>query len=185
MSEARVRAAWRDAAAANAAAGTGGGGGAAADAVLVALPPETAGRLRLASTRMSPTTGAWAHALHGPTATLGRGLENTVTVADPLVSRQHATLALTPDGWRVTNASRRQPLWVGGVELASGESHPLAPGAVLRLGNTRLRFLAPPDHLGNGAAEVGSPMMIGATGPARGRPSGLLGPGITLQYALA
>lgn len=122
-----------------------------------------------------------------PVATIGRALENTVTLLDPSVSREHALLTLSEGGWRVENLSRRNPLWVGPALIAPGNTAPLPAGAVLRIGATYLQFLAPPvspasptgavvDERFTPASARGGGMQLGEMNPLR--------PGVTLQFAL-
>lgn len=123
-------------------------------------------------------------------ATLGRGLHNSVVLVDPSVSREHARLFLGVSGWQVENQSSANMVWVDGGEVPPGERADVAPGSVIRLGHTELQLLAPvapdpPETLSAATGELGYPS--GDETPSF--PSGasgtqLLGPGITLQFAL-
>src|SRR5258707_825611 len=121
----------------------------------------------------------WVYPLVDPVVSLGRGLENNAVLLDPSVSREHAVAREDPDGWYITNRSQRRPLWVGERLLAPGEEVPLAPGAALLLGATRLQFLVPRD------ADIWGMVSDGlADGPPAVEPARALAPGVTLQFAL-
>ncbi|HEY7851279.1 MAG TPA: PrsW family glutamic-type intramembrane protease, partial [Ktedonobacterales bacterium] len=75
--------------------------------------------------------------------TIGRSLDNAITLLDPSVSREHALLTLHESGWRVENLSQRNPFWVAGRVVAPGANAPVLPGDILRLGYTCLQLLAP------------------------------------------
>lgn len=145
-------------------------------AVLRLLPSGDAAK---AAREPSPAMGGWVHPVMGEAATLGRSLDNTVVLADALASRHHARIARTPRGWEVANLSRRQSLWVDDVPLGYARSCLLAPGAVLRIGESRVQFLAP--------APASAPMssLDGDDGSARASTGGLLRPGITFQFAMS
>ncbi len=121
----------------------------------------------------------WAYPLTAEPATIGRGLDNTIVLADALASRYHARIVRRPAGWEIANLSQRQPLWMDGAELACGRSCPLPAGAVLRIGETRIQFLAP----ATSSQQVASERAEGLSGyPTTG---GLLQPGITFQFAMS
>src|SRR5262249_54444484 len=78
-------------------------------------------------------------------------------------------------GWLLTNMSRQQPLEIESRLVAPGASAALRPAAVLRLGATCLRFLAPREGMSTQTGDTG----VIPTGASR-----MLRPGITLQFAL-
>ena len=116
-----------------------------------------------------------------PVTTIGRALDNAISLLDPAVSRQHAHLLLEDDGWWIENISRRNPLWVGGVKIVPGERGQVLPGQTIQLGSSRLQLLAPlvaPPRADERPARL-------ATGDSAGRsPFNPLSPGVTLQFAL-
>jgi RsiW-degrading membrane proteinase PrsW (M82 family) len=121
----------------------------------------------------------WVYPLVDPVVSLGRGLENNAVLLDPSISREHAVIREDTDGWFIANRSQRRPLWVGEQRLAPGEEGPLAPGAMLLLGATRLQFLAPHDARMWGVLSLERADRSPASEPARA-----LAPGVTLQFAL-
>ncbi|HZC04592.1 MAG TPA: PrsW family glutamic-type intramembrane protease [Ktedonobacterales bacterium] len=80
------------------------------------------------------------------TTSIGRSLDNAVSLPDPSVSREHALLTLRDTGWRIENVSRSNPFWVAGQVVAPGASATVRPGDILRLGYTCLQLLAPLGH---------------------------------------
>ena len=113
------------------------------------------------------------------TTTIGRSLDNAVTLLDPSVSREHAVLSLNESGWRIENISQRNPLWVGGRVVPPGASAAAQPGDILRLGYTCLQLLAPlaqPTPLSTASAPAAAPYEAPTANP--------LSPGVTLQFAL-
>ncbi|HEX8997172.1 MAG TPA: PrsW family glutamic-type intramembrane protease [Ktedonobacterales bacterium] len=120
------------------------------------------------------------------TTTIGRSLDNAITLLDPSVSREHAVLTLGDRGWRIENISQRNPFWVAGVKIEPGASAAVLPGDILRLGYTCLQLLAPVAHStptaladpvrGSADTRLSFPPEMTSTNP--------LAPGITLQFAL-
>jgi RsiW-degrading membrane proteinase PrsW (M82 family) len=112
-----------------------------------------------------------------PVTTIGRALDNAISLLDPAVSRQHARLLLEDDGWWIENVSQRNSLWVGSAKVAPGARARVLPGQTLQLGSSRVQLLAPL-HATPRASQQ-------ATGDSVGRfPYNPLGPGVTLQFAL-
>ena len=157
------------------------------------VPLTTAEPLLLEAERVYPITLL--------TTTIGRSLDNAVTLLDPSISREHAVLSLHEHGWRVENISQRNPLWVAGRRVEPGGVASVQPGDILRLGYTFLQLLAPvvppapapvappPDAPAPSAAPA---LPLGGRRPARGVASAAeavgtnpLTPGITLQFALS
>jgi len=77
-------------------------------------------------------------ALLQPTALIGRGRDVAVDLRDPLdpaVSREHARLHRSQDGWTVTQVSPNNPTYLNGVTpLPYGEPVPIAEGEYLNMG---------------------------------------------------
>jgi len=73
---------------------------------------------------------------------LGRGSETWLRLSDPLCSRTHAVLRVGTDGVRVADLGSANGSWLGG-RAVSGDGEPLAPGALLHLGDTVLRVAVP------------------------------------------
>lgn len=116
---------------------------------------------------------------------IGRDSRNNVVLADPAVSRAHARLHYTFDGWEIENVSARNLLWVEGREVHPGGRAPVAPGERITLGHTALQLLAPtadpflpPDGEEPLTQTSSGIAVLGASGAQ------ILGPGVTLQFAL-
>jgi serine/threonine protein kinase len=54
--------------------------------------------------------------------------------AKPSVSREHAIITLTRDGFQVVDLGSHNGSWINGVKLEKAEPHPLKPGDKLRIG---------------------------------------------------
>lgn len=72
-----------------------------------------------------------------PIAHLGRHSDCTVVVTGDGVSRRHATILRSADGWRVQDRGSENGTWVNGESIVSTD---LEPGDVIALGTTRIRF---------------------------------------------
>jgi RsiW-degrading membrane proteinase PrsW (M82 family) len=77
---------------------------------------------------------------------IGRAPSNDIILQDPTVSREHAGLLLTQDGWRVVNLTERNSVRVNGRRVPGGESMPINPQDILVVGNTMLQLVAPSNH---------------------------------------
>ena len=136
-----------------------------------------------------------------PVTAIGRGLRNAAVLLDPSVSREHAHLITTAEGWQIANVSEHNPLWVGPQTVAPGEYARVMPGDLLRLGETTLQLLAPlPSHAaaqgmraatddpaleGEGEAPPFDPLPItGGITALEASSTRLFSPGVTLQFAL-
>ena len=71
--------------------------------------------------------------------TIGRTANNDVVIADHSVSRLHAYVRLS-DGWLIADAGSKNGSWLDDVELEPRRESALPPGAVVKLGDVRLRF---------------------------------------------
>lgn len=156
----------------------------------------------LGGARVSPIT-------HG-VSTIGRAQRNAIVLLDPSVSRQHARLIASKEGWWIENCSTTNAVEVTGKSLAPGQGAALAPGDIVQLGQTELQLLAPrPQHPGpTSSAEAYSAYLAEESGeisgflldevddadlvdgqpgemllPHNASSTHLLGPGITLQFA--
>ncbi|HEV8190816.1 MAG TPA: PrsW family glutamic-type intramembrane protease [Ktedonobacterales bacterium] len=151
--------------------------------------------------RTEPGEGA-VYPISASATAIGRGLSNGVVLLDPSVSREHARLVRTAEGWWIENLSAKNPLWVEGQQIAPGDGRTIVPGEVLQLGQSRLQLLAPP-HRAPPPPRAGTLELvtdevsrtdlgadddsaypldeITATGVSATR---LFAPGVTLQFAL-
>ncbi|MFI5807810.1 FHA domain-containing protein [Streptomyces sp. NPDC051561] len=106
--------------------------------------PELSARARL-QVVAGPDAGG-VHLLHGGQIRIGRSADADVPLDDPDVSRLHCTVTLTEDG-RVTVADLGS---TNGTTLDGSDVGPrdvrLAPGALLRLGESALRLAYPAAH---------------------------------------
>jgi pSer/pThr/pTyr-binding forkhead associated (FHA) protein len=69
--------------------------------------------------------------------TIGRGAENTIVLADPMVSREHAKIGLSDGGWWIEDAGSANGIFVDGNRL---EKAALDSAKTYRIGNSALRF---------------------------------------------
>jgi pSer/pThr/pTyr-binding forkhead associated (FHA) protein len=80
-----------------------------------------------------------------PEAVIGRGANCALVLpGDPDVSRQHARLSSREDGWFLEDMESRNGTFVGEFAASRRIDSPtrLEPGAVFRVGNTRMRLEA-------------------------------------------
>ncbi len=159
-----------------------------ARAVALSLAPEALGVLRLLrventewpeavrrEAKGAPITGmlshewgGWVYPLARSVTSLGRGLQNDLVLLDPAVSRDHARLVLTREGWWVENLSEHNPLWVSDLYVPPRRHTRIFPGETLALGSTTLQLLAPdsPRHTSaRGDAGQGSRALLGPDEP--------------------
>jgi phage tail-like protein len=73
---------------------------------------------------------------------LGRASDVDVPINDGQVSRRHALLLCGPEGVRLVDAGSANGTFLGANRLPANQPIPLADGALLRMGQTRLRFVA-------------------------------------------
>lgn len=99
--------------------------------------------------------------LEGDELVIGRAADNPVSIPDTSVSRKHALVRSTGDGWAVSD------LGSGNGTLLNGEAitdeTPLNDGDVITLGDTELRFAG----AGGGAAEEEAPAAPSRRPPVR------------------
>jgi RsiW-degrading membrane proteinase PrsW (M82 family) len=141
---------------------------------------------------------------------IGRAQRNAVVLLDPAVSREHARLIASREGWWIENCSSTNTIEVAGQIYTPGQGAAISPGDIVRLGQTSMQLVAPrssftdpvisPDEYATYLAEATgestgylpdevniADLVDGASGSLL-RPYGassthLLGPGITLQFA--
>jgi DNA-binding NtrC family response regulator len=82
-----------------------------------------------------PDAGQVRHC-QGSTLTIGSAPTNELVLSDPLVSRQHALLRLTPRGIQLEDQGSKNGTWVGGLRV---ETAYILDGATVVLGSTLLR----------------------------------------------
>lgn len=112
--------------------------------------------------------------LSGDEVTIGRAADATVSVPDTSVSRKHALVRKTEDGWAVSDLGSGNGTIVNGEQIS--EEQPLAPGDVITLGDSEFQFAD--GSAGQGDALAASPRRppvrtarTGAPAPgARARP---------------
>jgi adenylate cyclase len=78
--------------------------------------------------------------LAGDAVTLGRGLENSVVLADTEISRRHARLQRLPQGWLLIDLNSSNGTRLNGIELEGPCL--LENGDVIALGDQRLEYHA-------------------------------------------
>jgi phage tail-like protein len=74
--------------------------------------------------------------------TLGRASDVDIPINDGQVSRRHALLLCGPEGVRLVDAGSANGTHLGNVRLPAQQPVPLPDGATLRVGTTRIRFVA-------------------------------------------
>ncbi len=75
--------------------------------------------------------------------TIGRTDTNDIPVDDESVSRFHAWLSKSPEGWKLVDAESRNGTWVGALKLAPNKAQIIQSGARLRFGEVEVLFLLP------------------------------------------
>ena len=83
------------------------------------------------------------HLLTRRETTIGRSLECDVVLMDPTVSREHARLLYSEQGWCLQNMTAHNVVRVNGQQLPGGEYVVIHPQDVLVLGSTMLQLVAP------------------------------------------
>jgi pSer/pThr/pTyr-binding forkhead associated (FHA) protein len=78
-----------------------------------------------------------AHPLNKEKILIGRGEENDITLNDPRVSRQHASIRMTQQGLYVKDSGSSTGLLING--RVTKESL-ITPGTILTIGDTQLKF---------------------------------------------
>lgn len=104
--------------------------------------------------------------LEGDEVVIGRAADNPVSIPDTSVSRKHALVRKTEDGWAVSDLGSGNGTLLNGEAVADETA--LGEGDVIRLGDTELRF----DGGAGAAAGALDPGDTGDTGddaPARNR----------------
>jgi pSer/pThr/pTyr-binding forkhead associated (FHA) protein len=76
--------------------------------------------------------------LEGPCMTIGRAVENDITIADPEASALHAALEQLPRAWCVRDLSSRNGTFVNGERVVT--ERPLRRGDEIRIGRSRLVY---------------------------------------------
>jgi phage tail-like protein len=72
--------------------------------------------------------------LNVPVLTIGRAPDNNLTLPDPLVSRHHAELRLSPEGPVLTDLDSSNGTFINSVQLMPHQPQLLATGAVVQIG---------------------------------------------------
>jgi RsiW-degrading membrane proteinase PrsW (M82 family) len=73
---------------------------------------------------------------------IGRAQRNAIVLLDPSVSREHARLIASREGWWIENCSAANTMEVSGQACQPGQSMALSPGDIVRLGQTSLQLVA-------------------------------------------
>ncbi|RKT04977.1 FtsK/SpoIIIE family protein [Streptomyces sp. 3211.6] len=137
------------------------------------------------------------HLLHPGSVRIGRSADADVPLDDPDVSRLHCTVTVMPDGRvAVADLGSTNGTTLDGAEVGV-RAVPLAPGALLRIGESTLRLATGggtrlpvvPDHEGHlalaGGPEAGTDASGGAPGPGAGTSGGAAGRGTGAPDAAA
>ncbi|HYC76571.1 MAG TPA: sigma 54-interacting transcriptional regulator, partial [Planctomycetota bacterium] len=81
--------------------------------------------------------GPLAFALTARALTIGRSPDCDIRFADPRVSRRHARIEPSPEGWRIVDLSSQNGILVNGVRATAAK---LSPGDVVHVGGVRLEY---------------------------------------------
>jgi ABC transport system ATP-binding/permease protein len=82
----------------------------------------------------SPTA---VHTVEQVTVTIGRGLENNVVIADPLVSRRHALLRRSGNQWELVDLNSPNGTYVNGARISRAV---IGPDDIVGIGHKRLHL---------------------------------------------
>ena len=140
-------------------------GGAAPARKPAPAKPKAAAASRLVA-QAGPASGQ-EFALEGDELVIGRAADNPVSIPDTSVSRKHALVRKTEDGWAVSDLGSGNGTMLNGEAIA--DETPLNDGDVISMGDTELRYA------GAGAGAAGeadatadiSPSSTGASGARR------------------
>jgi RsiW-degrading membrane proteinase PrsW (M82 family) len=106
--------------------------------------------------------------------TIGRAQRNAIVLLDPSVSREHARLIVSKEGWWIENRSATNAIEISGELLSPGQNTTLSPGNVVRLGQTALQLVAPrpqypdPNHDQASMEDAYATYLAEATGESMG-----------------
>lgn len=103
--------------------------------------------------------------LEGDEVVIGRAADNPVSIPDTSVSRKHALVRKTGDGWAVSDLGSGNGTLLNGDAVADETA--LSDGDVIRLGDSELRFDSGGGAAGAGASEEDD---AGDAAPARRAP---------------
>ena len=103
-------------------------------------------------------------ALEGDELVIGRAADNPVSIPDTSVSRKHALVRKTADGWAVSDLGSGNGTMLNGEAIA--DETPLSDGDVITLGDTELRYAG----AGGAAADPGDATADNPAGANRARP---------------
>lgn len=105
-------------------------------------------------------------ALEGDELVIGRAADNPVSIPDTSVSRKHALVRKTEDGWAVSDLGSGNGTMLNGEAIA--DETPLSDGDVITLGDTELRYSGAGGGAANEAdATADVPSATGASGARR------------------
>lgn len=122
-----------------------------------------------------PENGARLEVEKGTTI-VGRHRSGDVIVDDPAVSRRHAEIVRTPDGWALRDLDSMNGTFVNQRNIR-GALHPLEDGDEIRLGTCHISLIyrqssSPPHGDGSATAEpIKAPLAGASTAADSGRPS--------------
>lgn len=81
--------------------------------------------------------GIETHSLPSTPFSLGRGMGNDLVIQNPVVSREHAVLHLTPSGYAIQDLGSKNGTWVNGTRLGTSPQK-LVHGDTILLGNVQV-----------------------------------------------
>jgi hypothetical protein len=101
-------------------------------------PPRQGGRAAGGELLMQTVDGQRAFALDVDLATIGRGLNNTIVLEDPRISRQHAQVRWKSRRYLISDLGSTNGTYVNGVPVSAEQV--LRPGDIVSLGGLELQF---------------------------------------------
>jgi hypothetical protein len=104
-------------------------------------------------------------ALEGDELVIGRAADNPVSIPDTSVSRKHALVRKTADGWAVSDLGSGNGTMLNGEAIA--DETPLSDGDVITLGDTELRYAGAGGGAGSAANEADATADVPAGGARR------------------
>src|SRR6266852_359085 len=102
----------------------------------------------------------FVHLLSRCETTIGRALENDIILMDPTVSREHARLVLSDQGWRIYNLTEKNTVLVNGCNVPSGAYLSLQPQDILQLGNTIVQLVAPQSQVAKDVSSASADPLV-------------------------
>ncbi len=99
------------------------------------------------------------------TTTIGRAVDNDITLDDPLVSRHHARLDLKAGACLITDLGSANGTRIANREMAPREPEPVTDGDRIEIGGFHLTYRESAESPGAGALSAAAPLDQGLAPP--------------------